>query len=325
MAITSIGYDGTVNESQWAKLIPLAGSGHYGVSGFSDWKVTTHPTLDRGVSIAAGTGWGQGVLDTSTTSTSLQGASVGSGSRWDLIVARRDWSGTGGTTSFALIGGTSSKALPSRNTDPGTLDDQPLALVQFTAGSSAPTAIVDLRCWARNGGMVARDELALTYLKKIGSNVVIGDSVWNCTLDSNGNTSWTTTMQTGRIPLFGTSKDGLEGSKVSTLLTGGQQFLIQAGSTVQKTDASGYARITFQNPFPNGLLTVLGFDGDDWSMGGSALYSSAGSVWGGEGYGTKASWVYALKLQPAASGTGSQTISRAGNRQHRINWIAIGW
>lgn len=334
MAITSIGYDGSVNEAQWAKLLPLAGSAHYGVAGANDWKVTPHATLDRGVTVATGSGWGQGVLDTSDATVSLQGATIGSGSRWDMVVARRNWAGTGGVTTFVLVGGSASKVLPARNTTPGTLDDQPIALVQFTAGSTAATAIIDLRCWARNGGLAARDELVLTYLKEPGANVDINGTTWACNLDINGAPTWSYEHVMGRIPLFGASVAGLgsapingQGANPQTLINDGTtHFLVQAGSNVNISDGSGYARITFQRPFPNGLLTVLAFNGDDWATGGSTMFASAGNIWGAEGYGTQSSWVYSVLNQPASAfGSGSLTMGRRPGWNHRINWIAIGW
>jgi hypothetical protein len=336
MAITSIGYDGSVNEAQWSKLIPLAGSSHYGVAAGQDWKVTPHATLDRGITVATGSGWGHGILDTSDTTVSLQGTAVSSGSRWDLVVARRNWGGAGGLTTFVLVTGSSSKSLPARNTTPGTLDDQPLALVQFTAGQTAPTSVVDLRCWARNGGMTARDDLALTYLKMPGAQIMVNGTQWNCELDANGNPSWSTFVM-GRIPLFGGSVGalaGAAGSNPQNMINGGQQFLVQAGTNVNYSDNSGYARLTFQKPFPNGLLTVIAMDGDDWAGGGSLTYASAGGVGGGggvfgqAGFGSTTEWVYALRSQPASvNGTGSLVIGRHGalNKIHRINWIAIGW
>lgn len=196
MAITSTGYDGEVAEGAWAAMLPLVGSSHYGVAGAGDWKVTAHATLDRGVNIAAGTGWGQGVRDVNSATVSLQGATIASGTRWDMVVARRNWSGTGGNTSFVMITGTATKALPSRNQAPGGIDDQPLALVQFTAGQTAPSQIVDLRCWARNGGLVAKDTLALSYMTQLGSEVTIGGGVWRYILGANDVPYWESGLQT---------------------------------------------------------------------------------------------------------------------------------
>lgn len=190
MAITNIGYDGSVNESDWARMIPSVGSSEYGVSGTTDWKVTAHATMDRGVNIATGSGWGHGVLSTSDATVSLQGASVSSGDRWDMVVARRNWSGTGGTTTFVIIQGSSSKTLPSRNNTPGTIDDQPIALLRFTAGQTAVQEIIDLRCWSRNGGLVVKSDLALGYLTKLGARVKLNGEVWSYELLGNDVPGW---------------------------------------------------------------------------------------------------------------------------------------
>lgn len=307
MAITSIGYDGSVNETEWAKLIPLAGSSHYGVSGTNDWKVTTHATMDRGVNIATGSGWGHGILDTSSSTVSLQGNSVGSGSRWDCVVARRNWSGTGGSTQFFLVQGTSTKQIPSRNTTPGTIDDQPIALVKFTAGQSAAQEIIDLRCWGRNGGMAARDELVLTYLTEMATQIKIGDVLWTRAPDHNGNPVWTSAAPDGTIGLFGVD-DALQGSP-----SGNSPFLIQAGSVIQTTDGNGYCRLTWPKPFPNGLLTVIAISGDDYAVPRGFPSGSGGPSFG---VGGKNYWTYRF-LQ--ADGDAYK------NRIHRINWIAIGW
>lgn len=317
MAITSIGYDGSVNESQWAKMVPLVGSSHYGVAAPGDWKVTSHATMDRGINIATGSGWGHGVLDTSDATVSLQGATVSSGSRWDMVVARRNWSGTGGSTTFQIVSGSAAKALPSRNATPGTLDDQPLALVQFTAGQTAPTSIVDLRCWARNGGLCARDDMALAYLKLPGSQIMINGKQWNCELDANGNAVWTT-FQGGYIPLFGASGTTTAGPVGGQdLVASGQQFLMQAGSTVQYTDGSSYGRITWPKPFPNSLLTVILTNGDSWATNGAQFnVEGHNDFWGPSGNGSTGDVVYHCYDRQGAS---------IPNRLHRINWIAIGW
>jgi hypothetical protein len=310
MAITSIGYDGSVSETQWAKLIPKAGASHYGVDDSADWKVSAHATLDRGVSIAVGTGWGQGVLDTSDTTVSLQAATLSSGTRWDLVVARRNWSGTGGTTTFAIKTGSASKTIPSRNHDPGSLDDQPLALIQITAGSSGVTSIIDLRCWARNGGVVAKDELALTYLKEPGAQVKINGVLWSCYINSSGSSVWSKQAADGYIPLLGTS-----GSLVNTGPNTGS-FYVQAGSHVGKTDGAGYGRITFPKPFPTGLVTVILTNGDssiDRARSMTLSPAVSGSPWNN---GTKVDVVYTLM-----NSAGGMTP----NQLARINWIAIGW
>ena len=207
MAFTSIGYDGTVNESQWAKLIPSAGSSEYGVKGAGDLKVSAVPGQPLMVSVAAGTTWGHGVLDTETANTTITCSAISSGTRWDLIALRRNWQPlAGGPTSVVKVTGTASKTIPAaRETDPGVEDDQPLALVQWTAGQTQPTAIIDLRCWAGNGGVIAKDELALTYLAKLGATVTIGKATWTYAPGSNDIPGWTSSadLESGLITPVG--------------------------------------------------------------------------------------------------------------------------
>lgn len=193
MAFTSIGYDGTVNERQWAELVPSVGSSTYGVKGADDLKVSAVPGQPLMLSVAAGTGWGHGVMDTETTNTTIACDTISSGVRWDLIALRRDWQPlAGGPTSVAKVTGGSEKVLPdSRKQSPGVWDDQPLALVQWTAGQTQPTSIIDLRCWGGNGGLNAVDELALTYLAKLGAKVRIGTTTWSYEPGANGIPAWT--------------------------------------------------------------------------------------------------------------------------------------
>lgn len=319
MAITSIGYDGTVDESSWAKLMGNAARSTYGVADRTHWRVTTHPTLTRGVSIATGSGWGHGVYDTNDATVSLAGASISSGTRWDMVVARRNWSGTGGSTTFAIITGTATKALPVRNTNPGSLDDQPIALVQFTAGQSAATAIVDLRIWAGSGGgLYAQDLLARDYTNGAGTRLFINGEDWVSTTDSSGNQAWIRASSLGGIQLFGTS------AALSTsgqLPPAGAQFLVQSGTWAQTSDGAGYGRITFPVPFPNGLLFVSASNGDDYSAPASIISGSGLPQHGSSGYGDRTSWVYALIAQDPAT----KTFAKLGGKSHRVNWIAIGW
>lgn len=148
MAITSVGYDGTVNEAQWALLARTLGA-RDGVVGEGDWKVTAVAGLDRTVSVATGAGFGHGVRDSSDAAVNVQLPTLGSGTRWDTIVVHRDWQPPTGVTSFTYVTGTSTQAIAAGISDnPGVVADQVLALVQITAGVQAPTAVIDLRTWA---------------------------------------------------------------------------------------------------------------------------------------------------------------------------------
>lgn len=209
MAITSVGYDGTVDEVQWATMVPAVGSSQYGVAQSFAWQVRAGTNPGQ-INIDEGSGWGSGVYDTVTGTTSLTQTSLpSSGTRWDLVAMRRDWTPPNGVSQFVIIKGTSAKQLPSdqtpsnsasttgRNVEPGVVDDQPIALVQWTAGKSLPTAIIDLRVWAGNGGMVGRDEMVMQYLWQAGTSLWVNGSQWVLDVDVNGFPSWWNTDDQG--------------------------------------------------------------------------------------------------------------------------------
>lgn len=187
--VNTAGFTGTVNDERWARLIPRAGTAIYGVAAAGDCKVTV-TTGDRTVRVArteAGTGgcWGWGVFCDFTADTTLQLAAA-SGSRWDLIALRRNWASR--TVTPVVVQGTATRGIPGRRTAPGTEDDQPLALVRVNGSSIAE--VVDLRCWAGNGGIFAVDELALNYLEAVGSVVTIGNTKFIRKLNSTSNPIW---------------------------------------------------------------------------------------------------------------------------------------
>lgn len=248
VAFISHGYDTTTGnpytETAWADAHPPIGASTYGVLGGSDWKVTAVAGQDRTVSIAAGFGWGHGVIDLTTENETIQLDTIGSGSRWDLIVARRDWTPTAGVSQFIKVNGGSSKAIPGgRLSGGGAIDDQPLALVQVTAGQTQPTAIVDLRCWARNGGVVAKDELVKGYLNDLGTELYINGTEWRYIPGANDVPGWVTSgAVTEYAPLTVTNW-----STVGTITT------TPAGSKRQVT-----VDLTFKRTGPDTPLTNTG-------------------------------------------------------------------
>jgi hypothetical protein len=275
MAFTSIGYDGTVNERQWAELVPSAGSSTYGIKEADDLKVTAVPGQPLMLSVASGTGWGHGVMDTETANTTITCDAITSGSRWDLIALRRNWQPlAGGPTSAVKVTGTFEKKIPdARKVQPGVEDDQPLALVQWTAGQTQPTQIIDLRCWAGNGGVVANDLLALGYLSKPGASVLIAGERWDYIIGPNDIASWVKSVALGRIPLFGSSG--------RTTPTAGAQGLIQAGSAVLMQEVNGYGTIWLPNAFPNGIISATVTNGDIQATGRgwqAALNAASGAA-----------------------------------------------
>lgn len=180
MAIVSVGYDGTVDETQWANLVGKAGSSEYGVDLAGDFQVTPVAGVERTIRISPGKAWGHGVLDVMDVEQTIQVPAALSGVRYDMIVLRRDWQPPGGSTTLAVIEGTSTwQNLPPRNAGTlGILDDQPIAMIAVTQGSTSIGSVADLRVWARNGGATAKDTRALQYLAALGSTVEINDTVW---------------------------------------------------------------------------------------------------------------------------------------------------
>lgn len=217
MALTSVGYAGSVTPSQWAGLTRAFGA-RYGVGGPNDWKVTAVAGQDRTVSVAAGQGFGHGVLDTTDAAQTVQLATVASGSRWDTIVARRTWA-TSTTALMAVQGSSTQGVAPGRQVVPGVVDDQPIALVQVTAGQQLPTAVVDVRCWRGDGGMVAASTDALAYLDAPGSAVWVGGVEQVRDVASNGTVSW---LAAGTVDVAGSVLYGTyAGQRVKRRIRGG--------------------------------------------------------------------------------------------------------
>jgi len=325
MAIISVGYDGAVNEAQWSQMIKRVGVAEYGVVGPGDWNVTAVGGADRTISIAPGKGWGHGVFDESTASVAIQLDPITTGVRYDLIVMRRDWTGTGGVSTFAKVTGTSALQIPTaRVSGPGVIDEQPIALVQVIAGQMTPGVIRDLRCWAGNGGMIMRHDLCLSYLNTLGTMVTDSGNgkKYSRIYGADGNPFWSVGIEDGYVPVWGIGPS-INGGVPAVFTEAGvapaPNFLIQAGSTVQQTDNGGYGRITWPRPFPNGLLTVILTNGDSSATGGAIIEAEGNNgFWGPSGNGGRNDVVYMCR-----SFLGDHAMRP--NMWVRVNWIAIGW
>ena len=167
MTIRSVGYDGSIGETDWANyLAPYIGSPPM-VAGANSFKVSA--TNGLSVQVAPGVAHGWGVTDVSDAAETIQLDAVTSGSRVDAVVLRRDWSGTSTTPSGASTGGRTSigfvrggvSGVPSLASSGGNLTEQPLALVKVTAGASTVQVIKDLRVNTARTAWV-RSELAMT-------------------------------------------------------------------------------------------------------------------------------------------------------------------
>lgn len=196
VAFTSHGYDTTTGnpytEVAWANAHPSIGAASYGVRGPLEWKVSAVAGQDRTVSIAAGRGWGHGVTDSTFANETIQLDTITSGTRWDLIAVRRDWTPTAGESKFIKVNGGATAVIPGgRVAEPGNIDDQPLALVQVTAGQTQPTVVLDLRTWSGDGGgLVAEHDLVRSFMDAVGTRLRIDGVGWTRAVGDNDTPVW---------------------------------------------------------------------------------------------------------------------------------------
>lgn len=153
MTITSYGYDGTLSEVAWATLASNMGNAFRTVRDVNDFLVElVAGSTTRAITVRTGTSSAFGVVDVNNSLATLNAAAVSSGTRWDTVVIRRNWSGTGGTTTLVIVQGTSTKAIAGGlNNNPGVIDDHPLALIRIVSSSGAVQEVQDLRAWPSDG------------------------------------------------------------------------------------------------------------------------------------------------------------------------------
>lgn len=263
LADSNIGaFKGSINSGQLARL--LAQSARFAVIGGGSLAVTAGGTGDRAVTVAAGEAVGDGVLSRWDTSTILNGAAVGSGSRWDTLVIRRTWEpanpdpGPYGKAELILLTGSASKALSTnRVDDPGvTASDQPIALLRFAAGSTVVQEVVDLRVWAgQGGGLVADNTDALLYLTEVGTVVTVGADRWVRTIDGGGNAVWQADHSQPRVDMDGVPIWGSipSGTPQVRIVTGNRPLNVRGDGTVLVNHNKGLQAV----------LSIVAMSGDD--------------------------------------------------------------
>lgn len=247
MALTSVYYDGTVTETDRAQN--LAGAPQYGVYGVEDFRVTAHPTIPYAVIVKAGRAHGHGVTDTATIDQVVNCDPAPAGTvRWDMIVVNRNWQPALGGPSVlkAIPVGAIADMPSSRKNSPGVEDEQPIALVKWAAGLSAPQAIMDLRVWAGNGGLYAKEDLVRQYLTEVGTEVTINGSTWNLVLGANDMKGWSQNVPP--------QLDGIPA---------GSKPIIKSGNVVVNTTGYGDAYYSFPQPFPSTMVACVGSDATD--------------------------------------------------------------
>lgn len=319
MADTSYGYPGSINAAALAKWIPNVAAAQYSVDGPGDCRVVIG-TGDRVVQVKAGTIIGDGILDIFNSPTNLTlSAPSGTTTRWDMIVCRRTWSSTPGasTSVFTVIQGSATKGLPSRNNNKGVQSDQPIALCRVVGGQTAVQEIIDLRCFAHNGGVFALDELVMGYIDQPGTHLTVNDKSWIrkvTTSGSSNGTEWDEAPGSMSVSLYGRSSQQVGNPSAP----GGSQFMIQTGLENVLIDANNFGRINWPKPFPNGLLTFIAMNADNTIFGDMTI-NQAGSQWG-VSPGNKSYAAFRIY----GNGAGGRTRDFAG-KTVKISYIAIGW
>lgn len=318
MASTSYGYPGSVNAAALAIWLPNVSAAQYSVDGPEDCRVIIG-SGDRGIQVKTGTIIGDGIYDIFNTTTNINLPAPSSGDVWHMVVNRRTWSSTPGasTSVFTTITGSATKGLPARNNNKGVQADQPVALVRVRAGSTSIQEIVDLRCWAHNGGVYAIDPLVMGYIDQPGTHLTIGEQTWVRKVSLSGSTyqaSWQETTGSQSISLFGRSSQQIGNPSAPS----GTQFLVQTGLENVTIDGNNFGKITWPNPFPNGLLSFIAMNADNTIFGDMTI-NQAGSQWGSSpGNKTYA----AFRIYGNVGGVRSR--EHAG-KTVKISYIAIGY
>ena len=173
MALTSVGFgDDTVDERDWARINGATGS-PYSYLSIDAWRPYAAGGT-RTVSFAQGTTLGWGVEVTTDGGTSISLPAAGSGTVSYLVCLRRR--GGAGQRTGELVALLMSGASPvGRQSNPGTVDDQPLCIATVTAGSNTVTSIRDMRVHAAKAHYAPSLEAAMLAGAQLGARFVLPD------------------------------------------------------------------------------------------------------------------------------------------------------
>lgn len=195
MTITSVGYTGAIAPNvEWANLQMVLGA-RYAVAAHTDALVSATSDGSRQIKIATGFLGGWGILDQITVEEAVTLPAVSSGTQYYLVCAHRDWMANATTITTISAGATLPASMPTRATSPGSLDDQPLALVSITS-TGATRIVYDLR--AVGGPSVFNMDPALAglanwiaYMAFEGVTIRTGNKTWRRIVDPNTlNPTW---------------------------------------------------------------------------------------------------------------------------------------
>lgn len=255
MAFVTAGYDGTVDEVQFAGILH-----RYSVVGAEDFKATTIAG-DRIVSISGGVALGPGVRDVVTDIPPIQFAAA-SGTRWDLVVLRRDWQPVGGVSSIKIVQGGAAKGYPtigtaegSWNRRPGIVDDQPLYLQEVNGTLLGQR--VDLRVWAAHGGLYAKDELVKTYLDRVGTEVNIGGVRQSLQLGLNDIPAWSTLPDISYVGLNAPDAGWTVAGGLSKVRVDGGRAMVTCAARVTRNGAPAGGQFPIGPGFTSLLASMI--------------------------------------------------------------------
>lgn len=170
MAITSKGYPNTIAPGADFSLMAYAFGRQYATPFVNHCQVTDPGAGTRRVAISTGYLAGKHIVDFNDAIVNIDLPNASTATQWFCIVLNR-WVNQSGTfvSQFGYVAGTSAKAIPALTQNPGTYDQQPIALVRISSTQTRPQEIIDLRAIAEEPGTyTVYDDLALQVIDRPG-------------------------------------------------------------------------------------------------------------------------------------------------------------
>ena len=284
MAWTNWGFDGTINESQWAQMAGLLGNG-YVAAGNGDCIVTAVPGA-RSVSVAAGTLYGDGIVSVNSGAETVAMTTPVNG-QWYVIALRRTWA-TNTAALVAIAGATTTTttptapptSFPTLNTNVGVLTDQPIAWA-WCNSANTDVVVVDLRQFpvrtqSSTGNVIINGAMEINQ-RNFTSNTTNGAYCFDRWLTSFSSGTVTTTPQTftpGEVPTT-----TVEGKNYARVVISGQSGTSGYATFTQRIEgvrtlAGQTATLSFWAKASSGSLAIAAEARQDFGSGGSAAVNT---------------------------------------------------
>lgn len=245
MALANSGFDGTVNEAEYANAWGLGGTDS--VESLAAWAVTQGTGRQVSVAAAAGRAFAKGVLSKDGSSAITKNLSTPAAGQWFLITRRIDWA-TNTITIEALAHSTTTTAiptapptgLPTMEVTPGTKWDQKLAWA-WVRNTDTTMVLFDLRSLPLSERTVAT-QAALPAANTVRRDYAYYvEAIPGATFFSNG-TAWR---------MVGTPEFATAAARDAAITSPLQ------GMTAKRADAS-YTEGYYTSADPDGWYPVLG-------------------------------------------------------------------